>query len=116
MPALETPDVASARWSAEARVLIAPARAYRELLQSLDLGRASALLLRRPLLLLLFLGATISALASGRFSVRLIVDGALSFAFVPAIEMAALAIVAGRRARARALPFANASDLFFAGN
>jgi hypothetical protein len=38
---------------------------------------------RRPLLLAFLLGCSVSMLASGRFTLRLIVDGTLSFAFVP---------------------------------
>jgi len=70
---------------------------------------------RRPLWLAFVFGCTVSAAASGRFSVRLIADGALSFAFVPAFEVAALAIVCRTGERAR-LPFAEAVDRFFAGN
>ena len=40
-----------------------------------------AQLLRRPLLLALILGCAVSVLASGIFTLRLIVDGALSMAF-----------------------------------
>ncbi len=71
-------------------------------------------LARRPLLLALVLGLGVSLLASGRFTIRLIADGALSFAFVPLAELAGFALVyaAGRRA----LPFADAVDRFFAGN
>jgi hypothetical protein len=71
-------------------------------------------LARRPLLLALVLGFAISLIVSGRFSVRLIADGALSFAFVPLAELAGLALVyyLGRRV----LPFAQAVDRFFSGN
>ena len=66
-------------------------------------------LLRKPLLLLFVLGCGVSAMASGRFSMRLIVDGAVSFAFLPALELLALAIVnaTGRR---RARPFSETAD------
>ena len=72
------------------------------------------LLARRPLLLALVLGFGISLIVSGRFTVRLIADGALSFAFVPLAELAGLALVyyLGRQV----LPFAQAVDRFFAGN
>jgi hypothetical protein len=73
------------------------------------------LLLRKPLLLMLVLGLGVSAAASGRFTARLIVDGALSLAFLPAIEVAALAVVNARGTRRR-LPFAEAVDRFLAGN
>jgi hypothetical protein len=69
---------------------------------------------RRPLLLALVLGCGISVLASGRFTVRLIVDGALSFAFVPVCELVAFAVV--YRLGRTSLPFSHAVDRFFAGN
>jgi hypothetical protein len=70
--------------------------------------------MRRPLLLMVVLGFGISIISSGRFTLRLIVDGALSFAFAPVCELAAFAVVysTGRRT----LPFAKAVDRFFAGN
>jgi len=71
--------------------------------------------LRRPLLLAFVFGCAVSALASGRFSARLIADGAVSFAFVPAIELVAFALVYGTGTRQR-LPFARVVDLFFTGN
>ena len=71
-------------------------------------------LLRRPLLLLLVLGCFISIQASGRFSIRLIVDGAASFAFLPVFEIVSLALVAG--ARERRVSFSEAVDLFFASD
>lgn len=71
-------------------------------------------LLRRPLLLAFVLGCGISILASGRLTLRLIVDGMLSFAFVPACQLAGLAAV--YRARRAPLTFSEAADRFFEGN
>lgn len=71
-------------------------------------------LARRPLLLLLFLGGVVSLGASGRFTLRLIVDGAISFAFVPAFCLAGLAVVC-RLGPRTGLPFASVADAFFAG-
>jgi hypothetical protein len=51
---------------------------------------------RQLLLLLLVLGSAVSLLASGRLSVRLIVDGAASFAFIPVLEILALYVVIRR--------------------
>jgi hypothetical protein len=48
------------------------------------------------LLLLLVLGSFVSLLASGRLTVRLILDGAASFAFIPAFEVLALYLVVRR--------------------
>ena len=72
------------------------------------------LLLRRPLLLAFVLGCGVSILASGRFTLRLIVDGTLSFAFVPLCELIAYAIV--YRLQRGTVPFAKAVDRYFAGN
>ena len=73
------------------------------------------MLLRKPLLLLLVLGCGVSAAASGRFSARLIADGAVSFAFLPAIEILALAAV-NATSRRRSRPFSHTADQFCAGN
>ena len=72
------------------------------------------LLLRRPLLLAFVLGCGVSILASGRFTLRLIVDGTLSFSFVPLSELVAYAIV--YRLQRGSGPFAQAADRYFAGN
>jgi hypothetical protein len=71
-------------------------------------------LLRRPLLLLLVLGCVVSMEASGRFSLRLIADGMISFAFVPVAEVGSLALV--WRWNGRPVPFARAVDLFCQSN
>jgi hypothetical protein len=105
-------DDAGSGWSPEARVLLRPAAAFRELPRH---GRGVALLLRRPLLLAFVLGCGVSALASGRFTARLILDGAVSFAFVPAIHLAAFGLVF-RATAPRHLSFARAVDLFFTGH
>lgn len=107
------------RWSAEARVLLRPASTYRELAHA-ESGRGLLIFCRKPLLFAFVLGCAVSALASGRFSVRLIADGAVSFAFVPVFELAAFALVywigLRRQQAARRVPFARAVDLFFTGN
>jgi hypothetical protein len=69
---------------------------------------------RRPLLLAFLLGCGVSMLASGRFTLRLIVDGTVSFAFVPLCELVAYAIV--HRLQRGTGPFARAADRYFAGN
>jgi hypothetical protein len=50
--------------------------------------------LRKALPFLFAVGCLVSAAASGRFTIRLIVDGAISFAFIPLFDAVALAIVA----------------------
>ena len=69
---------------------------------------------RRPLALLFVCGCVVSMWASGRLSVRLIADGMVSFAFLPAFQLLAFAIV--YRRTPRPLPVAEAADRFFAGN
>jgi hypothetical protein len=69
---------------------------------------------RRPLLLAFVLGCTVSLQASGRFSLRLVADGMISFAFVPIFMLTAIAIVYRRTSRQVDLP--HAVDLFFAAN
>ena len=76
--------------------------------------RTAVTLLRRPLLLAFVLGCGVSLLASGRFTLRLIVDGTLSFAFVPLCELAAYAVV--YRIQRGTRPFALAADRYLAGN
>ena len=75
---------------------------------------AAVTLWRRPLLLAFVLGCGVSMLASGRFTLRLIVDGTLSFAFVPLCELVGYAIV--YRLQRGTGPFAQAADRYFAGN
>jgi hypothetical protein len=69
---------------------------------------------RRLVLLAFFLGSTVSLLASGRLTPRLVVDGALSMAFVPIIQLGAFGAV--YRWRRRPMAFGVAADRFFAGN
>ncbi len=97
-------------FSDEARVMFRPAAALRR--AAAAPARAYGLV-RRPLFLLFLWGCTVSLQASGRFGVRLILDGMVSFAFVPVIQVAALAIAIGRRPKAISL--ATAVDVFFAG-
>jgi hypothetical protein len=66
------------------------------------------------LLLLLVLGSFVSFAASGRLSVRLVLDGAISFAFIPALEVLAFYLVV-LRWRER-FAFRNGLRPFLAGN
>jgi hypothetical protein len=94
----------------EAHVLVHPVTTFR----ALRLDAAGGSPLRRPALLLLFLGCAVSFLASGRPSIRLIADGALSFAFVPFCELAGLAV--SLRVGRRRVPVTRAIDPFLTGN
>lgn len=99
-------------WSPEIQVLWRPGRSFsRLLLESPD--RAGSVL-KRPLLFTFVLGCAISLLVSGRLSVRLVADGIVSFAFVPIIQIGALAAVS--RSREAPVSFSRAVDAFFVGN
>jgi hypothetical protein len=69
--------------------------------------------LKKPLFLAFFLGCTVSFLTARTLTLRLLVPEMVSWAFVPLIEIAALATVC-RRDR-RNIPFAELIDSFFRG-
>jgi hypothetical protein len=73
-------------------------------------------MLKQLALIELTLGAFVSLAASGRLSVRLTVDGAISLAFIPALEVAAFWVV--RRVTARPVGARFSADLgrFLVGN
>src|SRR5689334_21316275 len=91
--------------------MVHPAAALRDVAA----GDAVGSVWRGPLALACVWGVLTSALASGTLNVRLIADGAMSFAFVPLVQIAGLAL-AMRLGNRRAVPFSRAVDLFFAGN
>jgi hypothetical protein len=68
----------------------------------------------RPLHAVFILGCTVSFIASGRLTPRLLLDGCVSFAFLPAFSALGFGFVflAGGR---RVLRFGDALDAFFAG-
>jgi len=98
-------------WSPEVRVLVAPARTFRDLAAAPPPTRTW---LGRPLVLALLLGATVSIQASGRTNARLVLDGMIAFAFVPVFMIAAMLIV--YRRRPRVVNFGQALDVFFIAN
>lgn len=109
-----TPAGTSARRSgAEWGALVAPDRTIAAALA--DSRTGAWRLLRRPLLLLAISGGLVSFMVSGRLSVRLVVDGAISFSFVPIFAVASLRVVASRW-RMRAVPFPVFVDTFLAMN
>ena len=89
-------------------VMVWPAEAFRELAQSG--GSGIRLALRRPLRMLVVLGAVGSLATSGRISLRLGAACAESALFLPL-----LAIVSVLLARGRKISLARAVDLFFMG-
>ena len=72
-------------------------------------------MIKRALLFLLVMGCVVSAAASGRVSERLILDGAISFAFIPIFQIAAFAVVFRPRLSG-ANSFSVAGEQFFAGD
>jgi len=66
-------------------------------------------------MLCLVLGCTLSLLIAGRLTLRLVADGAVSFAFIPVVELAAFAVVF-HSGRSPGIAFRQAADRFFAGN
>jgi hypothetical protein len=94
--------------SPELRIMLSPAVFYGHLVKSAPPSSAW----KRPLLLALFLGCTISFAVSGRLSVPLLTGGTITATFVPLVEIAALALVWRQRA---AVSFTRAIDLFFLG-
>jgi hypothetical protein len=79
-------------FSPDAYVMVRPASAFRALAaQPAVPGPWTAW--RRPLFMAFLLGCTISLTTTGSLTLRLVVSAALSWSFVPAIEIAALAIV-----------------------
>jgi hypothetical protein len=69
---------------------------------------------RRPLILALFIGATMSLIATRVLTARLVFSEALGWLFVPILQAMSLALVWWPHRRR--LPFARALDLFFASN
>lgn len=70
---------------------------------------------RGPLMLLLAWGVVTSAFASGSVNARLILDGMVSFWFVPVVQVVALAFVVHHRTPRTRVPFSSIVDLFFEG-
>ena len=99
-------------WSPELRVLRDPAETFRDVVAAPRRGAWT--LLRRPLFLLCAMGMTLSLHSGGRLSVRVVVDGMVSFAFLPVFEVIAVGIVYLRGDRR--LPFARVADAFFVSN
>jgi hypothetical protein len=98
--------------NAEFRVLRAPAATLDALAASADRGAWT--LVRRPLLLTLAMGLTLSIASSTRVSARVVADGMISFAFLPIAEALAVGVVYLRGDRH--LPLTRVVDMFFVTN
>src|SRR4051812_19720319 len=99
-----------ARPTVTARILHDPASWYR------DLNRVQPYpsIARQILLLLFVIACMISVVVSGRLTLRLVVDGASSFAFVPLAELLGFAVVWWMAHPV--LPFRRAGGIFLSGN
>lgn len=89
--------------------MLSPQTAVRELAQAREDGVWLAL--RRPFFLMFVAGCSVSLVSSGRLTLRLIVDGVISYSFVLLFMMVSLALVWWKRHQQ--LSFARANDLFF---
>jgi hypothetical protein len=98
---------------AEVALVRHPFAAYRALARS-HRPTGIVALARRPLLVCLVLGVSIALAATGRASAGLVLGTALCWSFVPAVQLAALALVRRRTRVAR--PLSSAADLFFMGH
>src|SRR6266513_5749445 len=98
--------------SPELRILRASAVTFRDLSTSPDRGFWT--LVRRPLLLMLAMGLVLSLASSTRVSARVVIDGMISFAFLPLAEALAVGIVYLRGERR--LPLTQVVDMFFVTN
>lgn len=102
-----------ARWSPEVQVLRRPFAGYRTLASERS-PQGLRLLLRRPVFQALFLGGIVSLSTSERFTLRLILGGAVAWAFVPALQVASIAVIVRLLGRG-AVPLSRAVDLYFVG-
>lgn len=105
--------MARRRLSDEVAILARPRAAFGSATAGDRRGGGVWIALRRPLFAALLLGATVSFLATGTLTLRLVLGGALVWSFVPLLEAASLAVVC--RSRPAALSRSRALDLFFAG-
>jgi hypothetical protein len=102
-------------WSHDLQVMLRPAAAYRALAQQ-PAAAGKWLAVRRPLLLVLILGCTISFAASGRLTLRLVLPAIVYASLAALIEVLSLAVVRRRAFSNPGLPsFSRSIDLFFAG-
>jgi hypothetical protein len=104
-------------WSIDVRVMVRPARTFRELADAPAVtGRRSSIWVaaQRPLFLTLVLASVASLIGASVATVRLMAPTAIYWSFVPAVEILALAIVTWRRRGSRGLP--HVIDVFFSGH
>ena len=101
-------------WSDETRVLVRPEREYRALAAA-DVPASPWLFVRRPAALALLAGAFVSLTAASHLVPAIVLDGALSWAFLPALQAVFVAAIVWYLTP-RGVPLARAVDLFFVGS
>ncbi len=97
-------------WSDDARVALRPAAVYDELSR----GPARTAFLERPLLFSFLLGLVLALTTAGRPTLRLVLGGALAFGFIPALQIASIALSGAAFGRS-GIPLLRAIDLHFLG-
>ena len=100
------------RLSLDARVLLRPARSFRE--QSVESPLSVRTALRRPLFVALTLGCVTSLAATGVLTLRIALPAYVYWGIVPVLELGALMVVVWPRPGRINLP--RAVDTFFAGH
>ena len=100
------------RLSLDARVLLRPARSFRE--QSVESPLSFRTALRRPLFVALTLGCVTSLAATGVLTLRIALPAFVYWGIVPVLELAALMMVVWPRRGRINLP--RVVDTFFAGH
>jgi hypothetical protein len=97
--------------SPEVCVMLQPGTAYSRLAK---MSNGKGLLWKRPALVALILGCTVSFLTARSLTLRLVVSGAVTWSFVPLLEVASLAIV--WKWHRPTLPLPTTVDVFFTGH
>jgi hypothetical protein len=100
--------------STEIRLMVSPRATYAALVR--EPARATLVTaLRRPLLVAVVIGVSISILATGRATPVLVAGTTISWSYVVLVQLAVAMLLVAPRAR-RTVGLARALDLFFAGH
>jgi hypothetical protein len=101
--------------SPELGLIVFPRATYADLVRAPVAGPAWVTFVRRPLLVAVVLGASVTVAASGRAAPGLVITTTLSWSYVVLLQMAVALPLMARGAR-RSVGLARAVDLFFAGH
>jgi hypothetical protein len=100
-------------WSEEARAMVRPFRTYREIVDDLEEPRDLRAAAFRVLLTLIFIGAFVSLTTAGRLVAFHVANTMVFWSFVPALQIAALALAV--RVVSPRMPLAFSITLYFVG-